>query len=165
MHVLFDWSHSPLVHDATRRLLSGAMASIFHGCRKGWSAEETLAWVRPLGLQFLSKQAMVDWVSGCVQSRAPMEGLIFRCTQARLDLVHGRCCVTSVLLCSIPGNHGTDRYSSRFPWTGDVASRCVRWPRWPRWPPITWLVERTDSCSRRSPRPSRTSWAMPRAKR
>ncbi|CAM9154763.1 unnamed protein product [Ascophyllum nodosum] len=57
---------------------AGAMASIFHGCRNGWSAEKTLSWAKPLGLQYLSNPAMVDWVSGCVQARAPKGGLIFR---------------------------------------------------------------------------------------
>lgn len=57
----------------------GAMASIFQGCRNGWSAEETLAWAKPLGLGYLSSGPMVDWVSGCVQARTPKAGLIFRC--------------------------------------------------------------------------------------
>lgn len=57
---------------------SGAMASIFQGCRNGWSADETLAWAKPLGLEYLSSGPMVDWVSGCVQARTPKAGLIFR---------------------------------------------------------------------------------------
>ena len=69
------------------RLLEGAMASIFHGCRNGWSAEKTLSWAKPLGLQYLSNPAMVDWVSGCVQARAPKGGLIFRCHRSAINLV------------------------------------------------------------------------------
>lgn len=54
------------------------MAAVFHGCRSGWSAEQTLAWAKLLGLKFLSTPAMVDWVSACVQARTPKSGLIFR---------------------------------------------------------------------------------------
>lgn len=54
------------------------MASVFQGCRSGWTAEETLAWARPLGLKYLSSGPMVEWVTACVQTRAPKGGLMFR---------------------------------------------------------------------------------------
>ncbi|CAM9916363.1 unnamed protein product, partial [Hapterophycus canaliculatus] len=54
------------------------MASVFQGCRSGWSAEQTLDWAKPLGLKFLTTPAMVEWVSACVDSRFPKGGLIFR---------------------------------------------------------------------------------------
>lgn len=55
------------------------MASVFQGCRSEWSAEQTLAWAKPLGLKYLSSQPMVEWVTACVQARAPKGGLMFRC--------------------------------------------------------------------------------------
>ncbi|CAM9599152.1 unnamed protein product [Laminaria digitata] len=57
---------------------AGAMASVFQGCRSEWSAEQTLAWAKPLGFKYLSSQPMVDWVTACVQARAPKGGLMFR---------------------------------------------------------------------------------------
>lgn len=57
---------------------AGAMATVFHGSRSHWNAEQTLAWAQPLDLKFLSSPPMVEWVSACVQSRAPKSALIFR---------------------------------------------------------------------------------------
>ncbi|CAM9432934.1 unnamed protein product [Pylaiella littoralis] len=57
---------------------AGAMASVFQGCRSGWSAQETLDWAKPKGLKFLTTPAMVEWVSACVDSRLKNGGLIFR---------------------------------------------------------------------------------------
>ncbi|CAM9904386.1 unnamed protein product [Ectocarpus sp. 6 AP-2014] len=57
---------------------AGAMASVFQGCRNGWSSEQTLEWAKPLGLKFLTMPPMVEWVSACVDSRFPKGGLIFR---------------------------------------------------------------------------------------
>lgn len=65
------------MNHATRR--AGAMASVFQGCRRGWSAEQTMAWAKPLGLAFLSSKPMVEWVSACVTTQQRKGGLIFRC--------------------------------------------------------------------------------------
>lgn len=54
------------------------MASVFQGCRSEWSAEETLAWAKPLGFKYLGSRPMVEWVTACVQARAPKGGLMFR---------------------------------------------------------------------------------------
>eukprot|EP00903_Cladosiphon_okamuranus_P015911 g14696.t1 len=57
---------------------AGAMASVFQGCRSGWSAQQTLDWAKALGLKFLTMPPMVEWVSACVDAHRSKPGLIFR---------------------------------------------------------------------------------------
>eukprot|EP00752_Nemacystus_decipiens_P008946 g7988.t1 len=58
--------------------LAGAMASIFQGCRLGWSSQQTLDWAKSMGLEFLTIPATVEWVLACVESRLRKSDLIFR---------------------------------------------------------------------------------------
>eukprot|EP00752_Nemacystus_decipiens_P013829 g12278.t1 len=57
---------------------AGAMATVFQGCRSGWSAQQTLDWAKSKNLRFFTMPPMVEWVSACVDSHRPKPGLIFR---------------------------------------------------------------------------------------